>query len=153
MKKIRLEDLKKRQVLSEPPEGYFDRLPGIIQSKTAHKAKTGRKAARQVYWIRALKLVPVAALLVIIALYSGIFTANDVNPDFEELLSQVSTEEIVLYLEELDISNEEILEGVDIKALSMELENVDDPLMENLEIEDETLIELYEDFDLQDSLL
>ena len=150
MKKFRLEDLEKRQVFNKPPEGYFDRLPGIIQAKTAHKAG---KSGRQLVWTNALKLVPVAALMILIAIYSGIFQERTVEPGFEEILSQVTSDDIILYLEELDISNDEILEEVDLKALSLELESIDDPLMDNLEIEDETLIQLYDDFDLQDSLL
>jgi hypothetical protein len=150
MKKFRLEDLEKRQVFNKPPEGYFDRLPGIIQAKTAHQAGKG---GRQIVWSRALKLVPVAALLVLIALYSGIFQGDDTEPGFEAFLTEVSSEDIIWYLEELDISNEEILEEVDLKALSLELDHMDDPLMNSLEIEDEALIQLYDDFDLQDSLL
>ena len=150
MKKFRLEDLEKRQVFNKPPEGYFDRLPGIIQAKTAHKAT---KSNQQVVWIKALKMVPVAALLVLIAIYSGIFQRQGTEPGFEEMLSQVTSEDIILYLEELDISNDEILQEVDLKALSLEFENMEDPLMDNLEIEDETLMQLYDDFDLQDSLL
>ncbi len=150
MKKFRLEDLEKRQVFNKPPAGYFDRLPGIIQAKTAHQAgKTGRWAS----WVWALRLAPVAAMLVIIALYSGMFQQQLDDPGFEEILSQVTSEEIILYLEELDISNDEILEEVDLKALSLELEQMHDPLMDNLEIQDESLIQLYEDFDLQDGLL
>lgn len=150
MKKFRLEDLERRQVFNKPPEGYFDRLPGIIQAKTAHQASNG---GRQLVWSRALKLVPVAALLVLLALYSGIFQGDDTEPGFEALLTEVSSEDIILYLEDLDISNEEILEEVDLKVLSLELDHMDDPLMNSLEIEDEALIQLYDDFDLQDSLL
>lgn len=150
MKKIRLEDLERRQVFTQPPEGYFDRLPGVIQSKTAHKSGSGD---RQVVWINALKLIPVAAALGLIMFYIGLFSSQESTPGFEDLLSEVTTEDIILYLEDMEISNEEILEEVDLTAFSLEFENHDDPLMDNLDIEDESLIQLYEEYDLQDSLL
>ena len=46
-----------------------------------------------------------------------------------------------------------ILEEIDLNALSMDLNNPDDVLMESLDIEDEALLQLYEDYQVQDSLL
>ena len=150
MKKIRLEDLDKRQVFNQPPEGYFDRLPGVIQAKTAHKAGSD---GRQVFWIKVLKLIPVAAVLALIMVYSGLFSRQESTPGFEDLLSEVTTDDIILYLEDMEISNEEILEEVDLTAFSVEFESHEDPLIDNLDIEDESLIQLYQEYDLQDSLL
>ena len=150
MKKFRLEDIDRKRVLTEPPEGYFDKLPGIIQSKTAHK--TGRSRVN-LFLLRGLKMVPVAALLVLIAVYTGVISFQDNNHDFEQILAEVTTEEIILYLEDMDVSSDEILEEIDLNALSMELDNPDDVLMESLDIEDEALLQLYEDYQVQDSLL
>lgn len=150
MKKFRIEDIDKRRVFTEPPEGYFDKLPGIIQSKTAHKERSSKS---RVFFIRALKMVPVAALLILIALYSGVISLKEDNPGFEELLSEVSSDDIIQYLEEIDISNEEILEEVDLTALSLEFEQIEDPLLETLDIEDEALLQLYDEYEIQDSLL
>ena len=149
MKKYRLEDIKKRRVFTKPPDGYFDKLPGIIQAKTANKPG---KSTR-IVWITALKWVPAAALLAVIAFYSGLFQPQMVTPGFEEVLAEVSNEDIIWYLQEIDITNDEILEEVDLSALSLGIDQMHDPLMETLDIEDETLLQLYDDFDVQDSLL
>lgn len=149
MKKYRLEDIKKQQVFTEPPEGYFDRLPGIIQAQTANKPVR----RPQLYWVRVLRLVPLAAVVVLIALYSGLLDKKESGPGLDELLSEVTTDEIIQYLEDLDLTNEEILEEVDLMALSSEFEDLQDRLIDNLNIEDETMIQLYDDFDVQDSLL
>lgn len=150
MKKIRLEDLDKRQVFNKPPDGYFDRLPGIIQSKTAQKTRT---SSIPLVWRRSLQLIPAAALVVFIAWYSGVITTSQPESGSEEFLSEVTSYDIIIYLEELDISSNEILDEVDLKALSLEFENPDDPLLDNLDIDDENLIELYDSYDLYDSLL
>ncbi len=149
MKKYRLEDIKKQQVFTEPPEGYFDRLPGIIQAQTANKPVR----RPQLYWLRVLRLAPLAAVVVLIALYSGLLNKKESGPGLDELLSEVTTDEIIQYLEDLDLTNEEILEEVDLMALSSEFEDLQDRLIDNLNIEDETMIQLYDDFDVQDSLL
>lgn len=149
MKKYRLEDIKKQQVFTEPPEGYFARLPGIIQAKTANKPV--RKA--WLYWVRVLRLVPLAAVVVLIALYSGLLNKKESGPGLDELLSEVTTDEIIQYLEDMDLTSEEILEEVDLMALSLEFEGLQDRLIDNLNIEDETLIQLFDDFDVRDSLL
>jgi len=149
MKKFRLDDLKKNRLFSDPPQDYFDKLPGIIQAKTANQPRT----QSQTYWIGALKLIPVAALMVLIALYSGLLNNEKSVPGFNVILSEVSSDDIIQYLEELDISNEEILAEVDMNALSFEFDDTQDPLIDNLNIEDEALMQLYDDFDVQDSLL
>ena len=148
MKKFRLEDIDKRRVFNDPPERYFDELPGIIQAKTANAGKK-----KGIVWVRALKLVPAAALLLLIAFYSGIFTADESTPEFEEILSEVNSEDIIEYLVELDVTNEEILTEVDFNSVSFEFESIGDPLMNNLDVEDEALIELYEEYDLPNGLL
>ena len=149
MKKFRLEDIDKRQVFTKPPDGYFEKLPGIIQAKTANKPRTAAKT----FWLTALKLAPVAGLLVFIALYSGVFNSRDAGQGLEDVLSEVSTDDIIWYLEELDITNDEIFEEVDLKALSLEVDDMRNPLLESMEIEDEALIELYDDYNMQESLL
>ena len=103
--------------------------------------------------VGVLKLIPVAALIVLIAFYSGLLNREQTIPDFKETLSEVSSDEIIQYLEELDISNDEILAAIDINALSLEFVDTQDPLIDNLNIEDEALMQLYDDFDVQDSLL
>lgn len=149
MKKHRLEDINKSQVFTDPPEGYFDKLPGILQARTANKTvKTAR-----FYWVGALKLIPAAAAIVLIVLYSGLLNQKESAPGFEEMLSEVTSDDILQYLEELDLTSEEILDEVDLRVLSLGFEDLEDPLIDNLDIEDETLLQLYDDFDLQDSLL
>ena len=105
------------------------------------------------YWVGVLRLVPLAAVVVLIALYSGLLNKKESGPGLDELLSEVTTDEIIQYLEDLDLTNEEILEEVDLMALSSEFEDLQDRLIDNLNIEDETMIQLYDDFDVQDSLL
>ena len=147
--KYRLEDINKRQVFTKPPDGYFDKLPGIIQAQTANKPSE----RPLLYWVRAMKLVPAVAAIVLIVLYSGLLNYDQSVPGLDEVLSEVTSEDIIKYLENMELTNEEILEEVDLMALSLEFEDMEDPLIENLDIEDETWMQLYDDAGVQDDLL
>jgi hypothetical protein len=149
MKKFRLEDIDKRQVFNKPPDDYFEKLPGIIQAKTANKSKSNPRT----YLLMALKLAPVAGLLVFLALYSGVFSSQESGSGFDDMLSEVSNEDIIWYLEELDLTSDEIFEEVDLKALSHEIDDMRNPLLESMDIEDEAFIELYDDYNMQEGLL
>lgn len=147
MRKYRLEDIKKNRVFTAPPEGYFDKLPGVIQSKTAHKASRSTKT----YWIGVLRVLPAAAALVLIMFYAGVFETRE-TPSVEDLLAEVSNEEIIDYLSSIDLSTEEILEEVDINELSLDFQESQN-LMESLELDDADLIDLYGEWDEVEPLL
>ena len=136
MKKYRLDDIKKSRVFTEPPADYFDKLPGVIQAKTAHKATNKTR----VFWMGALKLVPAAAAVVLILVYTGVLGPKPAS----DPLADVSTDDLIEYLATVELTTDEILEEVDFTDLSLDFENADqDQLLENLDLDDASLIELY----------
>ncbi len=140
MKKYRLEDIKKGRVFTNPPADYFDKLPGVIQAKTAHKPRNRAKT----YWMGALKLVPAAAAVVLILFYTGVLGPNTTDSD---PLAEVSTEDLIDYLATVELTTDELLDEIDFSELSLELLEADqDQLLENLELDDDSFLELYGDF-------
>ncbi|MEP2669259.1 MAG: hypothetical protein ABJH04_09715 [Cyclobacteriaceae bacterium] len=118
---MKLEDIPKKNVFKEP-EGYFDELPGIIQSRIA-------KEEAKPFGVPSFRLVLRYALPVLavgFALFL-IFRQNDpmsANP--EELLASVDTEALSSYLIESDLTTEELLDFAqldddDINALNDQL--------------------------------
>ena len=149
MKKYRLEDIKKDRVFSEPPQGYFDKLPGIIQAKTANKGS----AKTRIYWIGALRLIPAAAAVALILFYTGVFQSKS-SFDVDQVLSEVSTEDLIEYLGAVDLTTEQILEEVDFNELSLEFQNdTDDVLLEGLEVDDDAIIEYFGELEEVESLM
>lgn len=147
MKKYRLEDIKKDRVFTEPPQGYFDKLPGIIQAKTANK---GSGKAR-IYWVGALRLIPAAAAVALILFYTGVFQSKF---DVDQALSDVSAEDLIEYLGSADLTTEQILEEVDFNELSLEFQNdTDDVLLEGLEVDDDAIIEYFGELEEVESLM
>lgn len=104
----RLEDIPKKNIF-ETPEGYFDELPGIIQSRIAEKSKSTSPFPS--FGLVLRYAVPVLAIAIALFL---IFrpSAPLGNPD--ELLASVSTEELTYYLVESDFTTDELLDMVDL---------------------------------------
>lgn len=127
----RLEDIPKKNIF-DTPEGYFDELPGIIQSRIAEQKPA-------TYDIPSFGLVlryalPVVAIVLAVFLIFRQGTPVS-NPD--ELLASVSAEELTYYLVESDFSTDELLDMVDltnedINALNNEIlsPEIDNELLE-----------------------
>jgi hypothetical protein len=115
----KLEDIPKKEIFTTP-EGYFDALPGKIQ------ARISAKPEKQPFFAYTLKY----ALPVIALLAAGIFwyTANqETTPaDAESILASVETEALIAYLDESEISTEDLIENLefrtdDIEAIESEI--------------------------------
>ena len=103
----KLDDIPKKGIF-EAPDGYFDRLPGIIQARVA--ATNPRKVER-LYLRYALRY----ALPVILLVTIGIFLLRPKpTPSAEEMLASVNTPDLVSYLEETDITVEQLLYAIEV---------------------------------------
>src|SRR5690349_21257375 len=102
----KLEDIPKNHPF-KVPEGYFDRLPEVIQARVANKSmvKEGKP-----YFRYALQYaLPAIAMAIVAVIY---LTPN--KPEtIDTMLASVSTEDLVAYLEESEITADELLESMD----------------------------------------
>jgi hypothetical protein len=137
----RLEDIPKKNIF-ETPEGYFDELPGIIQSRIVEKSRTTSPFPS--FGLALRYAVPVLAIA--IALFF-VFRSNAPLGNPDELLASVSTEELTYYLVESDFTTDELLDLVDlsdedINALNDEIlyPELDSELLE--EYADDLLLEI-----------
>jgi hypothetical protein len=123
----KLEDIPKKGIF-EVPEGYFDRLPGIIQARVAEKTPY---IATRPYTRYALQYALPVALLLAVAV---IFLIPKEEASAESLLASVSTEELAFYLEQSDLSLDELLDNA----------TYDDEIVEAIESEAFTLLPVEE---------
>ncbi|MEM8895298.1 MAG: hypothetical protein AAGC88_12020 [Bacteroidota bacterium] len=136
MKKIDLNELKKEQPF-KAPDGYFEELPGIIQNRAVH---SGRKT--QIWELPVIKWAAVPAMIIAIAVFAVLPNNDDVDPD--QLLAEVSTDELVAYLESTEVSTTELLSMIDQPELLFE-ENDADLLGDDLSEEEmELLLDNYD---------
>jgi hypothetical protein len=102
----KLEDIPKKEIFTVP-DGYFDKLPGVIQAQVAsHSRQHGFLPSFS--WKVALPAVIVVA--------AGIFwfTGPTEPMDAESILATVETPDLVAYLNASeDMSLDEVLESVE----------------------------------------
>ena len=109
----KLEDIPKNHPF-KVPEGYFDRLPAIIQSRVAEKLPV--KEAKPYFRYALQYALPV----VMLAILAVIYLVPSAPKDVETMLASVSTEELAAYLEESEITTEELMEEMDLDNESIE---------------------------------
>lgn len=98
----KLEDIPKNHPF-KVPEGYFDRLPGLIQARVSEK--TSIWEAKPIVRYALQYALPVLVL----AVASILYLVPDSSQDADSLLASVSTEELVTYLQESGITTDELL--------------------------------------------
>ncbi|HYC87185.1 MAG TPA: hypothetical protein VEB86_18260 [Chryseosolibacter sp.] len=84
------------------PDGYFENLPGVINERVVAATAVRRRFIKSVY---AYAAAAVLILLVLVRLNRPAMTAQDA----ETILASIETEELINYLEESDISVEDVL--------------------------------------------
>lgn len=106
---MKLEDIPKKNVFNTP-EGYFDKLPGVIQSRIAEKQAQPATAGSFVWVLRyALPVLAVGFALFLI------FRQSDPTSTPEDLLATVSTEDLTFYLVESDLTTEDLLDMANLQ--------------------------------------
>lgn len=107
----RLEDIPKSAPFTTP-EGYFDTLPGKIQSRIA-ASHTSRQTSPALRY--ALRVG-----LAVILLAAAFFYYGSGNDNAEAILASVDTEDLIDYLEDTGLSTDEILENVNLTDTELE---------------------------------
>ena len=130
----KLEDIPKKNIF-EVPEGYFEKLPGIIQSRVA------KPEFAQIFWISRLKYaIPIAAIAVI-----GMFWyAFQSEKTFDEQLASIQTEQLMAYLNDADLQIDDLSESVDWNEF--DLEELEDKVYATFEINGNELDILMNEF-------
>ncbi len=112
---IKLEDLPKKQLYSVP-DNYFDELPGIIQASVV---KPEHIRSPSVFWSASLRYALPVLALVMMLVYFGIRINNN-SIDVQAMLDDISTEDLVLYITESELTTDELLSLIDINELDVE---------------------------------
>ena len=102
----KLEDIPKKQIF-EVPDGYFERLPGIVQARVT----PARDPATIAWFMKrsALRYVVPAVVILVAGLFW--FDQSATRKDAETILSSLQTQDLIAYLEESDFTTEELVES------------------------------------------
>lgn len=137
----KLNDIPKKNIY-EVPDGYFDKLPGVIQSRVAAKETIQPSF---IYYFRYHIQVLVLAIAMIGVWIFRTNIKDDKNA--EELLASVDTPSLIAYLEDVDVTTDELLESFslsteEVTAIESDVYNIDVDQNELDELLDEYSFEL-----------
>ena len=135
----KLEDIPKKEIFNVP-EGYFDKLPGVIQSRVAEDEKrTSSPVLRMAlqYGLPSFAIVVIAVLL--------FFKPDTADHSAESILASIETPDLVAYLHETDMSTDELLDEVLLDT--QDAEQIEEAVYD-LNLGDEDLENIADDFDL-----
>lgn len=134
----KLEDIPKKTIF-EVPEGYFDKLPGVIQSRIAEKSPVREQAS---YFALSLRYALPAIVLIAASVFVYQTYYNNQPSDVESILASVDSQDLVDYLDEDEVSIEDILEDVNAAEI-----NPDELNTMELDFSDVELLELSDEFE------
>lgn len=136
---MKLEDLPKKEIF-DVPEGYFEKLPGTIQARIAERKQSESRPVLRYAFQYALPLVT------IITIGFLWFENNSSNQSStESLLAEIQTEDLITYLDNTDMSTDELLEHASLDAT--DAEEIEQEVY-GLDLDDETLDILTDEIDL-----
>src|SRR5258706_5888704 len=117
----KLEDIPKKNIF-EIREGYFDRLPEIIQSRISVSP-----APVMIHsWTRALRYaLPLTALIAAgISWYQNYSSSFSAKADVESELASIHSDQLAAYLDDHEVTTEDLVETVNWDSDELnELEN------------------------------
>ena len=134
----KLEEIPKK-VIFEVPEGYFDKLPGVIQSRIAEKNPVRERTS---YFALSLRYALPALVLITASFFVYQNYYNSHESDAESILASIDSQDLVDYLDEDDISIEDILENVNATEI-----NPDELNTMELDFSEVDLLELSDEFE------
>ena len=143
---MKLEEIKKKNIYTVPDK-YFDQLPTRIQSRVNEKKPVfGFKFS----WSLFYKVATPAFAILVLLFYFGI--RNNSIKTADDILAQVSTEDLIAYLGTTDITTDEIIEELDISEIELDFAD-EGPILQNIDMDDQELEILFDEFGIDDEIL
>ena len=134
----KLEDIPKKNIF-EVPEGYFDRLPSVIQSRIAEKNPIRERVS---WFVLSLRYAVPGIVLIAASIFMYQNYYNNNPADAESMLASVNSQDLIDYLDDDDVSLEEILDDVNTNEI-----NPDELNTMELNFSETDLLDLSDEFE------
>lgn len=142
----KLEEIGKDNIF-KVPEKYFDELPMRIQSRI--KTRNEPALMPSFNWNLAVKLAVPAIMLIVAILLAVFVNKNETYKDADTILAEVSTEDMIAYLQASDISLDEILDEIQYTDIDDEFSD-QTLLFDENELTDELFDEIILDYGINE---
>lgn len=131
----KLEEISKNHPFTTP-EGYFDKLPGIIQARVS---KESGVIERKPYFRYAIQFAVPVLLIVVAAFF---YFRPSTTDGTENLLASVSAEELTTYLETTEFNTDYWLDESSIDEAS--IEEIESSLFNDIDLSEAVIDNQYE---------
>ena len=140
--KHKLDDIDKKEAF-KVPEGYFEDLPMRIQKRVDSE----KPAVRQLLMPKwGLALAASIALIV-----TFVFVFNNNSPSPEDMLADISHDELVAYLEQMELDEYEIASAFDEDMEIFETEDTN--VLDGIDLGEDAIDDVLLEYDLEDEYL
>ena len=143
----------KEEDLFKVPDGYFDKLEDEILSKTVELNAEVSSTKVIPLFSKQVRLSIAAAILLLMSVgivWTNFYSSPAESIDVEAMISEISSEDLVAFLDESDITTDELLAQLDLNEVNLIEEGEGFGLIEDDEL-DEILEEL-EEFEIEEIL-
>ena len=144
---MKLEDIKKKNIYSVPDK-YFDQLPTRIQARVNDSKPAFKLSWR---WNLLYKIAVPTLVIIFIVFYFGI-ESNNFESNADNLLAQVSSDDLIAYLETTDLTTDEIIEELDLSDLELDFYD-EGPIMQDMNINEEEMNVLFDEYGIEGDIL
>ena len=121
-------DIFKRELPFTVPEGYFADLPLALSKRT--------ESANATNWAWTKPVLAWATPVMMVLVFIGyVFLAKDTGATLttDEMLAEISSEELIAYLEVSEMTTEELLEGVDLTLIADDFDDTEQDMLGDVE--------------------
>ena len=141
---MKLEDINKDNIF-KVPDNYFENFPERLKKRIMEDEQ---KKKVPVIRLRPIINWAAAAVILIFAIY-GITRINDNTASVDQILSEISSEELINYLVESDMSTDEFLENLDMSVIASTEDPLNDEFIPSDPLDEETIDELLDEYEIE----
>jgi hypothetical protein len=141
---MKLDDINKKNIF-KVPDNYFEDFPDRLQKRIA---ETKKEKQVPVIRLRTIINIAAAAVILIFAVYGVNQFRNQPN-SVDQLLSDISSDEMINFLVESEISVDEFLENLDISIIASDEYSFSEELFPSESIDEETIDNLLDEYEIE----
>ncbi len=141
---MKLEDLNKDNIF-KVPDNYFENFPDRLKKRIEESEKHKKVP---IIRLKTIINMAAAAAILIFVIY-GITKINDNTTSVDQLLSEISSEELVNYLVESEISTDEFLESLDLSIIASTEDIISDEFIPSEPLDEETIDDLLDEYEIE----
>ena len=127
------------------PDNYFENFPDRLQKRIE---ETEQQKKVPVIRLRTIINIAAAPVIFIFVIY-GITKLNDSTTSADQLLSEISTEDLVDFLVESEMSTDEFLESLDMSIIASTEDPISDEFIPSDPLDEDTIDELLDEYEIE----